>query len=83
MAKLSARGRTELFRLEQTTDDEKGGRTTRQRAYMSDGKVLSRTMVYRPGEKRMDWGWNVAGEFKRAAADVVIAKRQALGWRML
>lgn len=72
-----------MFRMEQTADAADGSRVVRQRAYMSDGKVLKRTLIYRPGEARTEISWTVGGEYKRAAADTVIAKRMALGWRMI
>jgi len=59
MAKLSARGRTEVWRLAKTITAEYGHVFTRKYALMSDGKIL----------KTNGHGWSVAKLRDGLAAD--------------
>jgi hypothetical protein len=67
MAKLSARGRTEILRFsKELPGDEGTTRGQRVYAFMSDGKILVKTKVwfkpdqYSGGKERPhDWGWNL------------------------
>lgn len=79
MAKLSARGRTEIYRVEKedsiSEDSKQMGVIKRvlKKALMSDNKILSNqvtwfTYEYHPsGQRRNDYGWTVRGSLKDGA----------------
>lgn len=61
MAKLSARGRTELHRVSKTN-----GTTVRKLALMSDNTVLQcYTFVEYDGRSRRNTGWGVVGKLRK------------------
>lgn len=73
MAKLSARGRKELFRMEREINTPDGDNTTWQRktrAVMSDGSVLEKWDVrfkpstYDPRPSVYSYGWKLHGKLK-------------------
>lgn len=79
MAKLGARGRTEVYRVEKEialTEESKARgviKTVLKRALMSDNKILENqvtwfTYEYHPsGQRRNDYGWVVKGTLKKEA----------------
>ena len=93
MAKLSARGRRELLRVERERSTPDGELTIWERttlAVMSDGGVLSKLDVrfrpdaYEPGGRLHSYGWKRKG--KLAAGKTVETFRQAYeraGWRIV
>jgi len=66
MAKLSARGRTELARVEKTVYPTPPDLVTERRyttAYMSDGTLLQKCdVIFRSDGKRHSYGWIVRGK---------------------
>jgi hypothetical protein len=67
MATLSARGRSELLRIEETRISVTGTRVRTQRAYLSDGRVLSRnTFLKLDGHVDFDDGWKDLGKWTKA-----------------
>lgn len=67
MAKLSARGRTELCRVSKVLPDQEPGVTvTRFRALMSDGVILHKTSWKYDSKDRSnhDTGWKVGNRLK-------------------
>lgn len=88
MAKLSARGRTEVFRLVRTlelkpSDDPTDSTHVRyERAYMSDRVVLEkRTYLLANGRVNHNTGWNVAGRLKKTMTfDGAKRNRLEQGW---
>lgn len=74
MAKLSAYGRTQVFRVtveldvtEALTDTDANPVVWRRReaAYMSDRTILVKHTVRWANGERHDWGWSVKGKLKR------------------
>jgi len=75
MAKLSAHGRTEVYRLAQTT-----GSTIRKHALMSDGKILESHSFLEYNGKRRSTGWTVFGTLKKGVKpETWFANRTAEG----
>lgn len=73
MAKLKAKGRTEILRVYKETETPDGELTTwsrKTRAYMTDGTVLEKTDVlfrpasYDPKPRRHSYGWTVRAKVK-------------------
>ena len=74
MAKLSARGRTEIFRMEKEDNAPKSDLITYERstiALMSDGNILQKRDVIFPAgpydngkDKRHTYNWTVKGKIK-------------------
>lgn len=91
MAKLNARGRTEVLRVfkEENLSDNELGITWRRwtRAYMSDNNVLEKYDVrfkpsqYDPKGKFHSYGWKRKEKlFNGTRIDDIIHKYRSLGW---
>lgn len=66
MAKLTARGRTEVWRVERTTDSSTGGTLRVTLALMSDGNILKKmTSFTQQGKVAHSWGWTVWRKLKK------------------
>lgn len=84
MAKLSARGRKEIVRLEKTVRVIEGDGTTIIRrwtlALMDDQNILEKLDVTRNGDK-MTFGWKVKSKLKpEATTDQFTAAYEKAGW---
>ena len=85
MAKLSARGRTELYRLSKTTTEQ--ARTadqyesTRYCAIMSDGHILRKTSWHNSVGKVESTPWNDLG--RCADVPAYLAKVQLAGYSLV
>lgn len=90
MAKLSARGRTEVARYSKEAPSQDGMTVRRTKyAIMSDGKVLvEKSFRYTDGHAP-DWankgwqssGWKIASLKHGLNADTLPAKLEELGWQ--
>lgn len=81
MAKLKADGRTELARFVQETANEGRETVITTRAYMSDGKVLSKYSIRRLDGTRLVYGWSVAGKTKPGVTvERIRSLMQLRGW---
>ena len=73
MAKLSARGRTEVMRFSKETEGDGLDLIKRKTtiAIMSDGNILKKfttwwkNIYHNNGMERRDGGWSVSGKFKK------------------
>lgn len=67
MAKLSARGRTEVKRLRRVREEEDATRTT-DLVLMSDGNILKQSKAkYKDGRSSYNSGYNVFAKLKKGA----------------
>lgn len=86
MAKLGARGRTEVFRASKETPGGSDGnldieRTRNEVAFMSDRTILAKTTVYYKAGGSHNWGWKVVGRLKREVSlETAKEARRAAGY---
>ena len=93
MAKLSARGRTEILRFSKETEGDGQDLIKRKTtiAIMSDRNILKKSTtwwknIYRAnGTERKDGGWTVSGKFKKEldltmAANSFFEKYEKIGY---
>lgn len=77
MAKLSARGRTEIYRVEQPLSQEaafSGGVKPTRKVLMSDGKVLF----------NYGYGWKIAGQLQAMRTPKEwLEDKLAKGWKRI
>ncbi len=71
MAKLSAKGRTEIHRFEVTRQIPAGGNVTAVFAIMSDRKILIKSKF-----DTFVTGWTVYGSFKETCTDLLAAAKK-------
>lgn len=79
MAKLSARGRTELYRVAKQLE---GTTTIHKRALMSDNVILaSYSFLEYDGRHRRSSGWHVHGKLKTGVTpEQWLERRLSEGW---
>lgn len=66
MAKLTARGRTEVWRVQLIRRVPEGGAFRVELALMSDGNLLKKETSFAPdGKKKYDWGWKTFRKLKK------------------
>lgn len=88
MAKLSAGGRHEVLRFQKVTV-EGDETTTKTRALMSDGKILTKMTVVRPptaswDDGKMAWNWKVHGTIKAGVTPLRWGALMVLcGWKKI
>lgn len=83
MAKLSARGRTELARVAKTVTDEDGTERTTKHVLMSDRKVLT-WRGWHSVVGKSNTGWKVRGTLKAGiTTEQWIALREAQGYQVV